>query len=232
MVSPTLWPCNSFFLFTVACSPPTYSHAAAPARRVSTIVVACATAVELPLCGPLRVASVAPSRPSRAIASPLHHRAVPSRPSAPIATLRLLDADGLRTTGTAELPPPLAASRRLAPLRCSALRTHRRAHCTPRPHLRNISGDATAPPQIASAIYFPKPRAAPFPLLLPQTRAAIYPNSTFSPNPITLIPPFGPVNPFSPNKAFRPLNPFKPTLINSKPNPLLNPFKPTPLLFV
>ncbi|KAL6997397.1 hypothetical protein U1Q18_007524 [Sarracenia purpurea var. burkii] len=135
--SPTLWPCNSFFflLFTVACSPPTYSHAAAPARRVSTIVVACATAVELPLCGPLRVASVAPSRPSRVIASPSHHRAVPSRPCPPIATLRLLDAAGLRTTGTAELPPPLAASRRLAPLRCSALRTHRRAHCASAPSL-------------------------------------------------------------------------------------------------
>ncbi|KAL6955857.1 hypothetical protein U1Q18_048678, partial [Sarracenia purpurea var. burkii] len=86
------------------------------------------SAVELPLRGPLRVASVAPSRPRRTTAPP---RAAPL----------------LRATH----PPS-------HPLRICAV-----AHCTPRPHLRNISGDATAPPQIAAAIYFPKPRAAPSP---------------------------------------------------------------------
>ncbi|KAL7003770.1 hypothetical protein U1Q18_004915, partial [Sarracenia purpurea var. burkii] len=141
---------------------------------------------------------------------PSRHRvpvAPPRRPVAPLRSHR--DASPARrrrpqnhrnsriAAASCCLSPPRAAPL----LRCSALRTHRRAHCTPRPHLRNISGDATAPPQIASAIYFPKPRAAPFPLLLPQTRAAIYPNSTSSPNPITLIPPFSPVNPFKPSKS-------------------------------
>ncbi|KAL6996021.1 hypothetical protein U1Q18_006156 [Sarracenia purpurea var. burkii] len=107
-----------------ACSPPTYSYAAAPARRVSTIIVACATAGPLGCpCTPSTVhhrcssvfsRRVAPawttaSRLRRAIAPPSHHRA-------PIATLRLLDAAAppLRCSASVCSPPPPPPLRRTA----------------------------------------------------------------------------------------------------------------------
>ncbi|KAL7001231.1 hypothetical protein U1Q18_002383, partial [Sarracenia purpurea var. burkii] len=88
-----------------ACSPPTYNHVAAPARRVSTIVVACASRVACATAGPLgcpctpsavhhRYSSVfsrrvAPTRTTasrlrRTIAPPSHHRA----PIAPLCSHR------------------------------------------------------------------------------------------------------------------------------------------------
>ncbi|KAL6981394.1 hypothetical protein U1Q18_023024 [Sarracenia purpurea var. burkii] len=115
-----------------------------------------------PAVSPAPLPSSCPCADHCVIAPQSRHRvpvAPPRRPVAPLRshrTLRLLDAAGLRTTGTAELPPPLAASRRLAPLRNSAAPRYaptfaHTAHLRRRSPLRNISGDATAPPLLAAA---------------------------------------------------------------------------------
>ncbi|KAL6960990.1 hypothetical protein U1Q18_038755 [Sarracenia purpurea var. burkii] len=88
-----------------ACSPPTYSDAAAPARRVSTIVVACATA------GPLGC----PCTPST-----VHHRcfSVFSRRVAPASRPRRTTAHPSRRSACSTPPlrrsaaPPASARRR------------------------------------------------------------------------------------------------------------------------
>ncbi|KAL6956556.1 hypothetical protein U1Q18_040638, partial [Sarracenia purpurea var. burkii] len=86
--SHTLWLCNFFFfpLVNRCSSGRTYSHAAAPARRVLTVVVACASrrapAPQSRLCAVLRPSSspapaVAPPRPSHASAPFFAYSAAP-----------------------------------------------------------------------------------------------------------------------------------------------------------
>ncbi|KAL6952220.1 hypothetical protein U1Q18_047565, partial [Sarracenia purpurea var. burkii] len=157
--SPTLWPCNSFFFFPSFHRRLLAAHLQ-PRRRSSQASFDHRRRLRQP-CRLRHCRRVAPVRTTasclhRAIAPQSRHRvpiAPPRRPVAPLRshrTLRLLDAAGLRTTGTAELPPPLAASRRLAPFRCSALRTHRRAHCASAPsltaHLARICATSPATP--------------------------------------------------------------------------------------
>ncbi|KAL6986770.1 hypothetical protein U1Q18_044541 [Sarracenia purpurea var. burkii] len=140
--------------------PPTYSHAVAPARRVSTIVVACASRIA---SGPLRHrAPVAPSRPRRTTAPSRRAPALPSDAS-PARRRLLLPLAASRRSATPLLrsePPeqqncrrlllPLAASRHSAAPRYAPTFAHT-AHLRRRSLLRNISGDATAPPLLAAA---------------------------------------------------------------------------------